>query len=68
VVWIRPRAGSEYTNVGQLKLNEDRTGELAATTPYPDFDVTVTGETSATSRSPSKFVILQGSAIRPYKN
>jgi hypothetical protein len=62
VVWIRPRASTEFTNSGQLKVNEDRTGELTTTTPYHDFDVVITGESTATPRIPSRFVILQGSA------
>ncbi|HVR76084.1 MAG TPA: hypothetical protein VMT52_17265 [Planctomycetota bacterium] len=66
VVWIRPRAGSDYANAGQLKLNPDRTGVLTTTSPHPDIDVMVTGESSSTASSPSRFVILRGAATKPH--
>ena len=60
VVWLRPRSGGAFQNVGQLIMDSDREGELTATTPYSDVDVMVTAEASATPRDPSRFIVLQG--------
>lgn len=65
VVWIRPRAGGDVLNVGQLEMTPDRTGELQAATPHANFDVLLTAESSATVRQPSRFVVLQGQGSRP---
>jgi hypothetical protein len=60
VVWVRPGADATFRNVGQLRLDDDRRGELSTTTPYKSFDVMVTAEASGTSLSPSEAVILRG--------
>jgi len=65
VVWIRPSAGRQYTNVGQLTAAENRSGTLAATTPFQDFGVLVTAEQSGTVNEPSQYVGLRGNATRP---
>ena len=62
VVWVRPAGGYEYLNVGQLKLDDERSGELETTTPHSDFDVLVTAEASGAPRNPSAHVILTGRA------
>jgi hypothetical protein len=65
VVWIRPRTGGAYQNVGQLVMGTDRAGELTTTTAFTDVDVVVTAERDPTTLEPSKFMILQGAASRP---
>jgi len=65
VVWIRPVAVQEFTNVGQLAVRSDRSGRLQATTPFPEFNVLVTAEQSGTARAPSPFVVMEGYAKRP---
>jgi hypothetical protein len=65
VVWIRPVAAQEFTNVGQLAMRSDRSGQLQATTPFPEFNVLVTAEQSGTARTPSPFVVMEGHAKRP---
>jgi hypothetical protein len=65
VVWIRPAAGGEFVNIGQLAMQDDRSGRLRATTPHPEFDVLVTAEQSGTVKFPSTFVVMQGRAKRP---
>src|SRR5262245_5849047 len=59
VVWIRPVAAQEFTNVGQLAMRGDRSGRLQATTPFPEFNVLVTAEQSGTARAPSPFVVMR---------
>jgi hypothetical protein len=65
VVWIRPVATQEFTNVGQLLMRSDRSGRLQVTTPFPEFNVLVTAEQSGTARAPSTFVVMEGHAKRP---
>lgn len=65
VVWIRPRVGGDFMNVGQLAMSTDRDGALQTSTPHTNFDVLVTAETTATAPQPSKFVVLQAQASRP---
>jgi hypothetical protein len=65
VVWIRPVAAQEFTNVGQLAMRSDRSGRLQATTPFPEFNVLVTAEQSGTARAPSPFIVMEGHAKRP---
>ena len=62
VVWVRPAGGYDYLNVGQLKISDERSGELETTTPHSDFDVLVTAEASGAPTQPSAHVILQGRA------
>jgi hypothetical protein len=64
VVWVRPNASQEFTNVGQLAMQNDRSGLLKATTPFPEFEVLVTAEQSGTAKVPSPFVVLEGHARR----
>jgi hypothetical protein len=64
VVWIRPARGDEYLNAGQLTIDDERSGELEAITPYPDVDVLVTAESSGSPPYPSHFKILEGRATR----
>jgi len=64
VVWIRPVGSDSYLNVGQLRVSEDRTGQLTAKTPYQQFDVQVTAEASGSAAQPSKNLVLQGRAAR----
>lgn len=65
VVWIRPGVAQEFTNVGQLAMRSDRSGQLQATTPFREFNVLVTAEQSGTARVPSTFVVMEGHAKRP---
>ena len=60
VVWLRPNADVSFRNVGQLRLNDDRSGELSTTTPLRSFEVLVTAEASGTPPSPSDIVVLRG--------
>ena len=62
VVWVRPAGGYEYLNVGQLNINDDRSGVLETTTPHSDFDVLVTAEASGAPRHPGAHIILEGRA------
>ena len=62
VVWVRPAGGYEYLNVGQLNVNDERSGDLETTTPHSDFDVLVTAEASGAPRHPGTHVILEGRA------
>jgi hypothetical protein len=52
VVWVRPNTSQEFTNVGQLAMQKDRSGVLKATTPFPEFEVLVTAEQSGTAKVP----------------
>ena len=65
VVWIRPGVAQEFTNVGQLAMRSDRSGQMQATTPFREFNVLVTAEQSGTARVPSTFVVMEGYAKRP---
>jgi hypothetical protein len=65
VVWIRPRAGGPYQNVGQLVMGPKRSGRLDTKTAFDDVDLVVTAETSAGVREPSQFIVLEGTARRP---
>jgi hypothetical protein len=65
VVWIRPRVGGDFMNVGQLVMSADRGGALQTSTPHTNFDVLLTAEATATAQQPSKFVVLQAQASRP---
>jgi uncharacterized protein YceK len=60
VVWANPVGSKgEYSNLGRLKLNEDREGRMSARTPFKDFDIIVTAEKNAAVDGPSKYVVLK---------
>jgi len=58
VVWIQAK-GKDPENVGQLKVNEDLEGNLAATTPYNKFEVFITAEDNPKPDRPTGPEILR---------
>ena len=60
MVWIDPGQGRSDLPLGQVQINKNREGELKAETPFKDFDIFVTAESTSTPEKPSKFVVLEG--------
>lgn len=59
VVWIKPQEGNMHYNVGQLRLDRNRTGTLNFTSPFPTFEMMVTAEADGRALSPSNQVVLR---------
>lgn len=60
VTWIRPAGAQDWQNVGQLMVDGDRAGKLRLQTPYRQFDISVSAESSGDVSQPSDVVILEG--------
>lgn len=61
VVWVAPAEGQTPYNVGQIRLRDDRSGELNFTTPFRSFNMMVTAEVDGQVMSPSNQVVLRRS-------
>ncbi|RAL20419.1 hypothetical protein DL240_16575 [Lujinxingia litoralis] len=59
VVWVSPDGTNYNYNVGQLRLADDRTGQVSFTTPFPSFAMVVTAEAHSTVLAPSDQVVLK---------
>jgi hypothetical protein len=60
VVWFQPADQEAAQRMGTLDYDEDdRTGEMMATTTHTSFTVIVTGETQANETSPSDNVVFR---------
>ena len=59
VVWVSPEEGTGSYNMGQLRLTDERTGELNFTSPFPAFEIVVTAEVEPTVMAPSNQVVLR---------
>jgi hypothetical protein len=57
VVWLKAENG-DFQNVGALKVDKDFKGELETKTPFSNFDVLVTAESSAAATTPSTNTIM----------
>jgi hypothetical protein len=64
VVWLRPAGSTRYVNLGQVVIDDARSGRLERTTPYEDFFVLVTGEATPTTPVPSGYVMLEADVAR----
>lgn len=60
VVWTRALGSNEWQNVGQLLVNEDRTGSVKIRVPYATFDVSISGESTGAVTQPSELIVLEG--------
>lgn len=60
VVWTRPVGTTEWQNVGQLLVNDDRTGAVKIRVPYARFDLSISGESTGAVTKPSDLIVLQG--------
>lgn len=64
VVWgSQPGQPGTAMNLGQITIDRSRSGKLDVVTPYPNLDLKVTAESSATPERPSEYVILQGNVM-----
>jgi anti-sigma-K factor RskA len=59
VVWAVPD-GRRPVPLGQLRLDDDRSGSLKTQIPYRVADLLVTAESSPAPRAPSERVVLSG--------
>ncbi len=59
IVWVQPADAPTAYNMGQIRLANDRTGEITFTTPFRSFQMTVTAEVDGTAMSPSNQVVLR---------
>jgi PBP1b-binding outer membrane lipoprotein LpoB len=59
VVWVSPAESNTTYNMGQIRLTNDRTGEITFTTPFPAFQMVVTAEVDGTAMAPSNQVVLR---------
>jgi hypothetical protein len=62
VVWVRPASGA-VQNVGALRLNENLEGKFTTVTPYREFTLWVTPETSATVQAPTSDPVMQAQVV-----
>ncbi len=54
VVWARPfTAASEAQNLGALSVDDNLTGKLETITPFPQFSLFITAESSPTVTKPT---------------
>lgn len=60
VVWIKPEGGDAYQNFGRLKIDDEQRGKISFTTPHKSFDVLVTAEEKVDVKTPSNYIVLQG--------
>jgi hypothetical protein len=62
VVWgqVPGQGPQQAMNLGQIAIGKNREGTLEVVTPYPNLDLMVTAESTATPRQPSDYVVLQG--------
>jgi hypothetical protein len=58
VVWFQQQ-GSPAQNQGELRIGNDLKGELKSTTSLNNFNVFITGETDAQTKTPSDQLVLQ---------
>jgi len=60
VVWVRPLASDQPPqNMGALQVDPDRlTGRFSGTTPYRQFQLSITAEQDTTTTSPSQNQVL----------
>ncbi len=60
VVWIKPnKDDAKETNVGALSVDSSQSGKLSFTTPFKEFEVTVTAEPATDAAQPSGRVLLK---------
>jgi hypothetical protein len=65
VVWLRPAAGDQRPlNLGVLTVKDDRSADFQGTTPFREFDIFVTAESSPRVTQPSQTPMLRAS-IQP---
>ena len=64
VVWVMSTDGAFVSNVGMLRVDEQQTGSLTATTPLREFLVRITAEQGGTAIVPSQLVVVEGAARR----
>lgn len=60
VAWVRPTGASNWQNVGQLLIGEDREGSVEVRVPHDQFELSVSAESDGSARNPSEFVVLRG--------
>ena len=61
VVWLVPAGENEPRNFGALRLGVSLKGELEIQTPFPEFEVFVTAEATATVTRPTNRQLLMAS-------
>ena len=64
VVWIKPDNGAPQ-NVGILQVGKDRKGSLETKTPFKEFTIMVTAETSAAATIPTGQTVLDTRVTMP---
>ena len=64
LVWVESTDGAFVMNVGMLRVSEQQTGSITATTPLREFLVKVTAEQGGTAITPSQLVVVEGAARR----
>lgn len=62
VVWVESPEG-QYTSLGQLKIGNNRDGEITGVTPLKQFRLVVTAEDFGTVTAPSDQVVLKTEPI-----
>ncbi len=58
-VWLMPHDTNEVYNMGRIRLDDDRSGLLKFTSPFPGFDLKVTAEPDGLQVAPSDEVVLR---------
>ena len=64
VVWVRDAGTSDWKNVGQLKIGDDREGGREFSVPYREFDLIVSAEADGEATEPGEHVVLEGQGRR----
>ncbi len=58
-VWLQPADSNQRYNMGQIRIDDDRAGNLAFTTPFDRFILKVTAEAQHNEERPSDHVVLR---------
>jgi hypothetical protein len=59
VVWLKPHGAPHPINIGVLSVNDDLKGTLETRTPFREFQIFVTPESSVSATSPSNDRVMQ---------
>jgi hypothetical protein len=65
VVWAADDRGQEFTNLGRLTLDRERTGRISAVVPRQRLRVLVTPERDARARRPGARVVFETEIVPP---
>jgi hypothetical protein len=60
IVWIKPnKDDAKETNMGALAVDSSQSGQVTFTTPFKEFEVTLTAEPATDAAAPSGRVLLK---------